>query len=240
MNRNITWITVLFLGSFAWLVSCKHEIPGSNGGTQPPPGSTPPPTGTTCSPDTVYFQQRVLPVFTTYCTYSGCHNDGDRADGFALTSYNGITGGGRIRAFNLGGSKIWEVINENDPGAVMPPPGRPRLPDSLKNLISRWIMQGARNNSCQSSCDSTDVRYSTTVRTIIDANCRTCHSGTSPVGHHDLTQFAVLRARALDGTLVAAITHTGPRPMPPTLSAKLNDCDIAKIRKWVVAGAPQN
>ncbi|HNK30009.1 MAG TPA: hypothetical protein PKG65_13840, partial [Ferruginibacter sp.] len=51
------------------IASCKHDIPirviepPVDGGEQ------------TCSADTVYFQNKVLPLLNSSCAMSGCHDD---------------------------------------------------------------------------------------------------------------------------------------------------------------------
>src|SRR5512138_3493927 len=55
------------------LSSCKHQIPGIN--DSPGSNDNNPPASSTCSADSVYFQQQVLPVFVSNCAMSGCHDN---------------------------------------------------------------------------------------------------------------------------------------------------------------------
>jgi len=73
----------LFASLFtATLFSCKHDpfIPVD-------PDT---PSGGTCDPDTVYFQNQVLPLLISSCTESGCHNAQDRAEGVVVDSYESL------------------------------------------------------------------------------------------------------------------------------------------------------
>ena len=45
------------------------------------------PAVTSCSPDTVYFHQTILPLITSNCAMSGCHDAISKKDGVILTDY---------------------------------------------------------------------------------------------------------------------------------------------------------
>ncbi len=89
-------------------------------------------------------------------------------------------------------------------------------------------------------CDTTAVRYSTSVRPIIEANCAVsgCHVPGGE-GNGDYTTFSALQAKATSGVLLPSINQVGNAVvMPP--SGKLSECEIATITVWVQQGAPQN
>lgn len=90
------------------------------------------------------------------------------------------------------------------------------------------------------NCDTAGVTYATMVKPLIDSKCATagCHVGSTVPGY-DFSNYTGVAAVASSGKLVAAINHTGPNPMPLG-SAKLDDCTITKITKWVNDGAPNN
>lgn len=238
--------TVCFLFSafilIAFVQSCKHEplapnpTPGGGAG-----GGTGGGTGggnTTCSPDTAYFQQQVLPIFISNCALSGCHDAATRQKGVQLTDYNSIMTTGGVRAGRPGDSDIWEKITETDPTEIMPPRPRNPLTQEQKNIINKWIMQGAKNNSCQpSSCDTTNVTYSVTIKNIVTNKCQGCHSGTAASGGIDLSTYAGVKAKVTDGRLWGAVNHMpGFSPMPKG-GTKLSDCELTQIKKWIDAGA---
>ena len=91
-----------------------------------------------------------------------------------------------------------------------------------------------------STCDTTIVTYSASVNPIITASCTGCHSGANAPLGIKLDVFADVSTNALNGKLLGAITHSaGYSPMPKN-GAKLSDCNISKISKWISLGAPDN
>ena len=90
------------------------------------------------------------------------------------------------------------------------------------------------------SCDTTGVTYSGKVVSIIQSNCYTCHSASAALGNVVLEGYTNLKTYADNGKLVGVIEHApGYSPMPQG-GAKLGECDIAVIRKWVSDGGPDN
>jgi hypothetical protein len=95
------------------------------------------------------------------------------------------------------------------------------------------------------ACNTDTVTYSKVVGPILMVNCasadgchKTAHAPTS--GGVSLDNYAGAKVVADNGKLVGVITHTpGFSQMPKNLP-KLDDCSIAKITKWVNAGAPNN
>jgi len=94
-------------------------------------------------------------------------------------------------------------------------------------------------------CDLSNVTFSNTVWPIINANCTSCHSGSSANLGIRLEDYATVKAQASiaagsSGSLIGAITHSsGNFPMPKD-RAKLSDCNISKINKWIQNGMPNN
>jgi Planctomycete cytochrome C len=239
---------ILSMVILSLVISCKHQIPGddntgggtnggNNGGNTG--GGNNPPVTATCSPDTAYFQQQVLPIFISNCSLSGCHDAASHQDGVVLTNYSGIRA--EVRPGDLNDSEIWEKINENDPDDRMPPPPRNPLPQAQKDIIKKWILQGAKNNSCVSaSCDTANVSYSTVIKGLISNKCQGCHSGTAATNGYDFSTYQGVKARINDGKLWGAVNHMpGFSPMPKN-GNKLSSCELAQVKKWIDAGAPNN
>lgn len=92
-----------------------------------------------------------------------------------------------------------------------------------------------------STCETSDVTFSNTVSAIIATKCATagCHATSSPTGIN-LSAHAGIAAIATSGKLMASITHSGSASAMPKGLPKLDDCSIAKIKKWVDDGAPNN
>lgn len=225
---------------FALLMACKHEIPVynppvDNGGGSGGSGGG----GTvTCSPDTVYFQQQILPIIVSNCAKSGCHDASSHVEGLNLTTYSGIMR--IVSPGNPGNSKLYRVIVTSNNGDRMPPPPDPRMPQEQVDLIYKWIQQGAKNNACTGGCDTAVFTYSGAVKPIITSQCQGCHSGAAPGGGIDLSTYNGVKAVANNGKLWGAV-HKDPGyvAMPPAGNG-LSDCQLTQIRKWLDNGSPNN
>lgn len=205
--------------------SCKHE-------PIVPPVSDTKTISQECNQDTVYFVNTILPIFKSNCATAGCHDAATKKDGYDLSSFNGIVNKG-IRPGRPDNSDIYEVIEKNE----MPPYGP--LSNDAKDAIRKWILQGAKNNECI-GCDTSDVKYSNAVKPILDQNCVSCHSGSSPSGGFALDTYDNVKPWAENAMLYNAVAHiNGASPMPKG-GNKLDDCKIRKIKKWIDAGYPNN
>ena len=92
----------------------------------------------------------------------------------------------------------------------------------------------------RSICDTSIITYSGTINPILTGYCAGCHSGANaPLGIR-VDSYTAVKALASNGKLLGTLTHSaGFIPMPKN-GTKLSDCNIAKIRKWVTAGTPNN
>lgn len=90
------------------------------------------------------------------------------------------------------------------------------------------------------ACDTTNVTYSATIAPILSANCNGCHASGAPSAGIVTDNYTDLQTIVQNGKLVGAINHlNGFSPMPKG-GNKLSDCNLAKIEKWINAGAPNN
>jgi uncharacterized membrane protein len=242
MKRLIFALTGTMLALSIFFNACQHE-PDDMVEPDPDPVDTTDNNngGIPCDPDTVYFVNTILPLLQSSCGTSGCHDASSAQDGVILTDYASIISTGKVKAFDPFDSEIYEKITESDPEDRMPPPPQNPLTADQINLIYKWIEQGARNNSCeQADCDTVNVTYSATVWPIIQNSCLGCHSGGSPSGGVSLADYSAIAAQAANGNLLGAIRHEqGYSPMPQN-GAKLNDCTITQIEKWIENGSPNN
>lgn len=99
--------------------------------------------------------------------------------------------------------------------------------------------------SSGNGCDTTNIRFSVEIKSILDANCKSCHNGTASLSGIDLYNYNTISSLAFDGqftygTLLSAIMHKGGAPNMPQNEPMLDECDINKIAAWVHAGAPHN
>jgi hypothetical protein len=113
------------------LISCQHEpelIPG---------------TAEVC------FNTDVMLIINSNCNISGCHNGSGEAP--SLVNYADV-----LRFVTPGQpmkSELYKVVNKHpDRLNVMPPKPKPHLNNSQLNLLSLWILQGAKDDpNCVSS-----------------------------------------------------------------------------------------
>lgn len=229
--------------------ACKHDsaligggvndtIPNFGDTTITPGGNA---TGVPCSPDSVYFQNQVLPILISNCTQSTCHNAVDRRKGVVVSTYPDLMNTvEHVTDPNWDENKLMRVLTEIDPDKRMPY-GLPALPQAQIDLIGTWIGQGAQNNGCNENygnCETTGVTYSAFVQPLIQAHCQGCHSGGSPQGGVNLANHSGVQAVALNGKLYSAVTRTAN--WMPKGGAKLDDCSLAKLKTWADGGALNN
>jgi hypothetical protein len=232
-----------FLTSFLFLLiftGCMHE-PEEIVKTDPViPIDTIPDTGITCDPDTAYFQNDVLPLLISGCGMSGCHDAASAQEGVVLTSYQSVMSTGNIKPGNPNGSELYEKITDNEPDDRMPPPPMAALSTDQILLIRNWIEQGARNNYCDAGCDTNSYAFSTTIQPLININCKGCHNATLSSGGIRLDNYTSVKSVADNGSLFGAISHQQGYTAMPQGGARLPECNIIQVKKWIAAGAPDN
>lgn len=198
------------------------------------------PAVTSCSPDTVYFHQTILPLITSNCAMSGCHDAISHKEGVNLTDYTNIMR--EVKVASPTSSDLYKCLNETG-DERMPPAPAAEFSLANKGLVLKWIQQGAKNNSCTASavsCDSTGVSFSATVFPTLKTYCTGCHSGTTPSAGIDLNSHAAIKVYAANGRLMGSINHAaGYKPMPSSTS-KLGTCEISQIKAWIAEGTLNN
>lgn len=194
----------------------------------------------TCSPDTVYFKQSILPLMLSNCAMSGCHDAISKREGVQLTDYTNIMK--IVKAGDPTNSSLYRSISRTD-GERMPPPPAKAFDATTLALVSKWIKQGAKNNSCDASalnCVTTNISYATIIDPILKQNCTGCHSGTSPSGAIDLSTYTNVTKYIGNGKLYGSIAHSpGFVPMPSATSS-LSACEISQIKSWIDGGSKNN
>lgn len=245
--------------------SCKHEIPdptgggttdttgtgGGGGGGGTGGGDTTDTTGiVTCDPNTVYFQQQILPILVSSCAVPnlGCHNTATSNNkGVVLTSYNSLISSDD--AWDTDKTPLdqdfWDVIED---GEMPEPSSGITLTAEQRNLIFKWLQQGAQNNSCEpsiGSCDTTNVSFSQDVMPIITTHCKGCHSGTSPQANIVLEDYGTVQSVASTqrngiSLLSGVINHQAGFKNMPYNQPKISTCKILTIESWINKGMPNN
>jgi len=239
-------LTLILLATFG----CQHEVQYPKNASKPvdstsiiqpltpPPALPPPAIGSSCSADTVYFTNTILPLLTSYCAMTGCHDgiSGGDAGDYTLNTYSGIMK--IVSAGNASGSRLVKVISSGS----MPPRSHTAISSSQLTEITTWINQGALNNTCvASSCDTTNVTYSATISTILQTNCTGCHSGSAPSGAGiDLSTYANVILEVNNGKLWGDVSHSSGYNAMPLGGASLSACDLNRINSWIKNGAPNN
>lgn len=227
-------MNILLLLLMAW--ACTQDPYGvANGVPGPGDPNNPIPV---CDPDTVYFEQSILPLIQSNCAQSGCHDQASATEGVVLVSYNTIMSSGKIKPGDPDDSELMEVITDTDPDKRMPPPPASPLTAEQQNLITTWILQGAQNNSCAGDCDTVSVGFAAQVQPLINNYCRSCHSGASANAGVRLENYNDVQAVATSGRLMGVLTGQGYALMPP--AGALSACNLRMVEKWIEDGALNN
>lgn len=92
----------------------------------------------------------------------------------------------------------------------------------------------------QGACDTTAVTYSGTIAPMLSAYCNSCHGGNTPSGNLKFDYYQGVKFQVDNGHLIGAVTHAAGYQAMPKDQAMLSDCNIAKIKAWISAGAPNN
>ncbi len=250
---DILFITAVVLGMMFIvfsMVSCKHEPlepeatvdngtgTGTGGG-----GGGGNNGGIICDPDSVYFNQQVLPLLASSCAMSGCHDASTAQDGVVLDSYSSVMATGDVDPYDPWSSDLFEVLVETDPDKRMPPPPASPLSQQQIAMIQTWIAQGAQNLVCDPNagmCDTTSMSFSIDVNPILQNSCIGCHNVNNVNGGVTLDSYIGVQTAANNGSLIGAITSSVGFVAMPYNANSLSDCNISKIRNWVNEGALNN
>jgi len=235
MFSKCTPMIIITLTAFTVFSCTKYQIP-RNQITGPEPN-----TGTvdvsTCDPDTVYFQNSILPLLASSCGMTGCHDEVSHRHGIILTSYASIISTGSIKPGNPNGSEILESLSNNEDDMMPPPPLDPLGSDQVQ-MISTWIAQGALNNVCFDGCDTTVSTFSGQIWPLLEAYCTGCHNSSNSQGGIVIADYTDAVSLAENESLMGVITWDASYPnMPP--SQQLSECSIALFQKWIDDGFPE-
>jgi hypothetical protein len=97
-----------------------------------------------------------------------------------------------------------------------------------------------KNNSVEalsngSICDTSAVKYSTEIASMMTNHCTNCHGGASPEAGLRLENYNDL---VLRGQASLQRMKSSSNPMPP--SGKIDDCNINKLATWINQGSLNN
>jgi hypothetical protein len=192
----------------------------------------------TGDPD-ICFERDILPIFQSNCAKSGCHDAASHEDGYVLDNYANIRSKGIVPG-NPAASKIYRSIT-TETGEDFMPRNAPALSEANVLLIKRWIQGGAIDSGAcaTTTCDTNSFTYSGTIAPMMQQYCTGCHNSASAPGG-SLMDHASVKNAAVYGNLIGDISHAASYNPMPKGGAKLLDCKITQMKKWVAAGAPNN
>lgn len=192
----------------------------------------------------VCFTRDIFPIIYSNCAMAKCHDAITHKEGYILDSYANIVKKG-VKPGNPTGSKLYKCLfGDGEEEDVMPPSPMAQLTQEQKDLIYRWILEGAQNKDCSDNpvggCDTINVTYSKTVVNIVKVNCLGCHSSSQAQGQVNLDSYENVKKYILDGSFMGSIYHSSGFVPMPTANIKLSTCNITQLQKWIDAGYPNN
>lgn len=189
-----------------------------------------------CPDGIISFQREIMPILSSNCAFSGCHDAISAEDGVILDSYENVMRD--VVPGNPNESELYECLVESDDD-IMPPNPYDRLSSQQITLIRDWIKQGALNIEC-GGCDTTNVTFAGTVYPILETQCVTCHNNNRQDGNVNLEGYAMVQQSGASGALLGTIEHqAGYAAMPPS-GIPIDGCFVDQIKKWVADGMPNN
>ncbi len=184
----------------------------------------------------ICFETEVFPLIVSNCAQSGCHDAQTHEEGLNFTTYSGIRQA--VRPGDPGDSELYESISKTDGDEKMPPPPYPALTASQISTIYTWILEGAKETTCE-SCDTTQFSFAAEILPLVESYCQGCHNSASPSGGVLLTSYDQIKAVADNGKLLGTITGAPGYPvMPP--AGTLTDCQITQVKNWIDDNAPND
>ncbi len=179
--------------------------------------------------DSVCFNTQILPMMISNCAMGGCHDALSHQKGYNLTTYANIS------RYSY---PIYSSINGGKMPQKLPP-----LSAAQKALFLKWIYEGARNVTCDTStCDTSNVTFTSSIQPIIQTYCLGCHTSSNASmsgGGIVLDIYTSVKTNAQTGHLLCSVQWTGTCYQMPKSSSQLSTCNIHKFVIWVNNSCPQ-
>jgi hypothetical protein len=183
------------------------------------------------------FTRDIMPVITSKCASTNCHDAVTHKEGINYSTYTAIKNS--VLPGQPLSSKLYTVITKQGGEEKMPPAGSPQLTVAEIDSIGKWISYGALNENCGEVCDTINpVTFSGAIWPVIQSTCTGCHSGSAPSGSTLLADYASVAAVASSGMLIKSLKGTGVTKMPQ--SGSLSPCRIRQFEIWIKNGYPNN
>ena len=216
-------LSLLFIGMI--LTSCTTDPYGT-------PPVIDPMDENACAEGVISFQYEILPLVTSSCAKSGCHDPIRHKEGLILNSYSGIMK--IVKPGKSNKSKLFKSLKDYGEDLMPPPPDK--LTAEQIDLIGSWIDQGAKETMCTTGCDPNSFTFSKDIFPMMKTSCIGCHNDQLESGGINLKNYNNIRDVVDKGRLLGTAKHdTGFSPMPP--GQMLSDCNIKQLEKWIAAGA---
>lgn len=86
-------------------------------------------------------------------------------------------------------------------------------------------------------CDTASITYVKDIQALVNGSCAIagCHDAAG-AGGYSLNTFTGVKAIADNGRFLSVIVSGSM----PKNAAKLDDCSISKVRRWINLGTPEN
>lgn len=183
------------------------------------------------------FTRDIFPVLLSRCATSGCHDAVSHREGYVFASYS--TTLQAVTPGSASDSKLYDVIKTAAGEDKMPPQGTPQLSLAEIDSIAAWIGYGALNENCGEACDTLNpVTFSGVIWPVMQASCTGCHSGSSPSGGVNLSNYTTVSSVAASGLLLNSLYGTGVSRMPP--GNPFSACRIRQFEIWINNGYLNN
>ncbi len=198
------------------------------------------------APDSICFVQDVQPLILSSCGITGCHDEITAEKGYIFTSYAHIMANDdAVVPFDPSNSEMYKVLNESGDDR-MPPAPMAEFTFEEKEIIRKWIAEGALNSNCPTTtCDTINaISYSETVWPAINRSCVGCHNSSQSSGGVDLSNYnqiffyANTLRNGVPILLGVIRKESGFVGMPP--SGSLDNCSIRQIELWIEQGSLNN
>ena len=194
------------------------------------------------------FELEVLPLLEKRC--NKCHHPGEAQSGLDLTRVETILrGGDELGAAVIPGkprlSPLVQVLTgEAEP--AMPGEGPP-LSNSEIDLLRRWILEGAKDDTPLFSREDVEF-FEKEIRPVLAARCFKCHAGEEAESGLRLTSRhgilaggsrgpAIAKGSPDSSLLLSAVRHAGELRMPKG-GDPLTDAQVAAFAEWIDRGLP--
>jgi len=160
-----------------------------------------------------------------------------------------------VKVNKPGNSEIYSVLT--DPwGGIMPPSPHSPLTERQRSLINAWILQGAKNNNCDTNTVdppivNDSICYSRDIAPILFSSCAlsNCHDAATASEDIILDSYQALMSSGEDEPIVVAGNYQASKiyqvfllsdpeeRMPPSPRLPLETYQIALFKKWITEGA---